>query len=158
MLDILFHLDEMPLLELTFYARRLSHIYLIVIIASIVVLCVYYRTQQTVLLMSCMELMVIFCTFVILRIIIQSPRDSYSAAIGFSGLLLAFVFSITIYAAIIGSFQPVWLVLLPTVWVLLQASSVYILWGFRRKLLVAVRDENQIRTKILDDSILYSNT
>lgn len=159
MLDILFHLDEMPMLELTFYARRLSHIYLLVIVASIVVLWVYYGNQQTVLIVSCMELIVIFCTFVILRLIILNPKDSnIKAAIVFSVLLLLFVFSGTIYGAVSGSFNPMWFVVLPILWVLLQASSVYILWGFLRKLIQEENKERTIKTRFLDDSILYSNT
>lgn len=159
MLDILLHLDKMPLLELTFYARRLSHVYMIVMVISIVILCLYYANEQTILLVSCMELMVIFSTFVILRIIILSPKDSnISAAIGFSVLLLLFVFSGTIFGAVEGSFHSMWFILLPIAWVILQACSVYILWGFRRKLLDAANDEQKIRSKILDDSIIYSNT
>lgn len=159
MLDILFHLDEMPLLELTFYARRLSLIYLLVIIISIIMLSIYYSDQQTILLVSCMELMIMFSTFVILRIIILSPRDgNIKAAIGFTVLLLLFVFSGTIFGAVSGSFRPMTFILLPISWVLLQASSVYILWGFRRKVLDSAKDENKMKSKILDDSIIYSNT
>jgi len=124
-------------------------------------LVIFYASQPLILSISCVELFVIFINFLILRAIIWNPKESYIlAAIIVSVILVTFVFSGTIYGLVIGSFVPVAMVCLPVDWILMQGSSIYILWCFLSKVRAKVSETevSNMRAKMLDNDILYANT
>lgn len=157
---LLFRMDEVPLVELIFYARKSSHIYFLVLLVSIALL-IMNRTVNTVLLsLSITELVLMFINLVVLRIVIANP-SKWNTFISLLVVIFLEIFYtiITILGAIQGLLNPLYKLVLPVAWILLEVTTIMIMYGFHRKVMIVENSDGdkQMHSSLLDDEIVYTH-
>lgn len=157
--QLLFHMDEMPLLELKFYARRLSHFYFLMIVLSIVLMCTFkYEKLWTIL--DALEICMLFVNFCTIRLVIHSATKCNTlASIAITCILEVIVIISTAICIVKGYYTPAYLIVSPIIWILLELTTIMILYGFYRKMVVVGETEVQevASARANDKVISYSH-
>ena len=72
-IKLIFHMDEVPLTELIFYGRRLSHFYLFFMISAIVLFALKFEADSMVsTIIGIIELILSVANFIALRIVVTN--------------------------------------------------------------------------------------
>ena len=127
-------MDEIPLLELIFYARRLCRIYFIIFCINLIALFLT-EMNKTMFGFSCFYIVMLFLNIVALRfVIVNATNFNVLVSILFTSLLELMMIITTILFSLNGFYDPWYIDISPIIWVVLELSTIYILYGFYKKL------------------------
>lgn len=152
-------MDEIPLLELKFYARRLSHFYFLMIVASIILMCLFkYETLWTIL--DAVEITMLFINFCTVRLVIHNATKCNTLASIFVTIFLqCIVVTSTVICIVKGYYSPAYLIISPGIWLLLETTTVMILYGFYRKMVIGGESDEaaEVSARDKDNAISYTH-
>jgi hypothetical protein len=157
-MDLLFHIDEVPVAELLFYARKLSIIYVALFIITVIE--TFLIDDRSILPWSIASCFLLLLNVATLRFVCDDQslfriRCSLSVAC----MLLTYWIIWVVWFGVKGYFSPIWNICGPIVAVLMQATTAFILNKFRQKIIVmAAVEENPLRSSLIDPyKISYDN-
>lgn len=161
---LLFHMEEVPIVELTFYARRLCRIYFLIFCASVVDLAIFKMKAQL-FGFSLFCVIMVFVNIVALRFVISNASTfNILATIAIASFMEVIILTTTIVFSIQGFYKPVYFNIYPIVWCIMELSTIYILYGFYRKVAdeqvdnEAVDSVGGVYVPSCDVPIEYANT
>lgn len=158
---MILHMDEIPMDELVFFGRRMSLFYLVMFIASLVYVILYYQHKTSWIIIGSLEFFLMLVSVVLLRLVIwkQTNLNTLWAVIVSAMLFVLFVFT-TLYAGFTGMYRPLWSMTVTFIWLAIQGSTTYILYCFRKKFLASVDEDGKtiVRKPLMDEQIIYANT
>lgn len=159
-IHMIFHMDEVPLLELIFYARRLSQIYVIVFILGIVMLCLTPGGVGSLLFaLSIVDVVLIGLDILVLRLVIWNTSRCNCLTALLLSLVALVVYVVLAIAGIVTNESKLVYFTFPFLWILLEITTVIILYGFYRKIVrESEQQESSIGSALITNEILYSHS
>lgn len=157
---MVFHMDEVPLLELKFYARNVSLIYLVVLVFGIVMLCLTPPHFNAFLLaLTIVDVSLVGMNIFVLRLVVwnASRCNCLSALLLTLGALIVYV--VLAIIGVVRQFIKPYILVIPILWILLEISTVVILHGFYKKIVNEGEAEpSTLGSTLLDREIEYSHS
>ena len=159
---LLFRMEEVPLVELIFYARKSSHIYFIVFVVSLTLLILAGSVNRILLSLSITELVLMMINIIVLRIVITKP-SKWNTFIALLVVIFLEIFytAITVLGVIQGFLTPLYRLVVPLAWIVLEITTIFIMYGFHRKLIDSDAENDfpqSHSTKLLDEEIVYAHS